>query len=156
MNLCLWEVIILDIVYKEYNLTVDEYLSIESKMENMDTTSREQAEKSLSHHICSVAAFDGEKIIGIGRLIGDAAIYWCLIDIWVFPEYQGKGIGRQIVNWLIKFVKDNSIKGTSVSVFLMSAQGKEGFYKKLGFRCRPHEYEGSGMELELDIKMFPE
>ena len=141
-----------DIVYKQYTLTVDEYLSIESKMDGMDETSREQAKKSLSHQICSVAAFKSDDIIGIGRLIGDAAIYWCLVDVWVLPEYQGKGIGRQIVNWLIQYVKDNSIKDTSVSVFLMSAHGKEGFYKKLGFRCRPHEYEGSGMELELDIK----
>ncbi|MCL2050629.1 MAG: GNAT family N-acetyltransferase [Lachnospiraceae bacterium] len=138
--------------YKQHTLTVDEYLSIESQMDDMDTTSREQARKSLSNHISSVAAFDGDEIIGIGRLIGDAAIYWCLVDIWVLPEYQGKGIGRKIVNWLIQYVKDNSIKGTSVSVFLMSAHGKEGFYEKLGFRCRPHEYEGPGMELELDIE----
>jgi len=53
---------------------------------------------------------------------------------------------------LIQYVNENSIKETSVSVFLMSAHGKEGFYEKLGFRCRPHEHEGSGMELELDIK----
>ena len=142
----------MNIAYEQHTLTVDEYLSIESQMDDMDTTSREQVKKSLAHHICSVAAFDGDEIIGIGRLIGDAAIYWCLVDIWVLPEYQGKGIGRKIVNWLIQYVKDNSIKETSVSVFLMSAHGKEGFYEKLGFHCRPHEYEGSGMELELDIE----
>ena len=141
----------MDIVYKNHSLTVDEYLSIENKMIDMDETSREQAEKSLSHHICSVAAFKGSEIVGIGRLIGDAAIYWCLIDIWVLPEYQGKGIGRHIVEWLIQYIKENSIKSTSISIFLMSAHGKEGFYEKLGFRCRPHEYEGSGMEMEIDI-----
>lgn len=141
----------MDIVYKDHTLTVDEFLSIESKMEGMDTTSREQAEKSLSHHLCSVAAFVGNEIVGIGRLIGDAAIYWCLVDIWVLPEYQGKGVGRNIVNRLLDYIRDNSIKGTSISVFLMCAQGKEGFYEKLGFRCRPHKYEGSGMEMEMTI-----
>jgi len=73
-----------DVVYKEHALTVDEYLSIENRMEDMDTTSREQAEKSLSHHLCSVAAFKDNEIIGIGRLIGDDSIYWCLVDIWGF------------------------------------------------------------------------
>ena len=139
------------IVYKQHALTVDEYLSIESKMEDMDKTSREQAQKALSNHICSVAALKNNEIIGIGRLIGDSAIYWCLLDIWVLPEFQSKGIGRNIVNWLLQYIRDNSIKGTSISVFLMSSKGKEGFYQKLGFRCRPHEYEGSGMELEIDI-----
>ena len=144
----------MDIVYKKHTLTTDEFLSIESSMDNVDTTSREQAEKSLSHQICSVAAFSGNDIIGIGRLIGDASIYWCLVDIWVLPEHRGKGIGRNIVSWLLKYVKDSSIKGTSVSVFLMSAKGKEGFYEKLGFRRRPHEYEGSGMEMEIDIERY--
>ena len=142
----------LDIACKEHKITVDEFLSIESQMDDMDETSVEQAEKALSNQICSVAAFNGNEIVGIGRLLGDASIYWFLADVWVLPEYQGKGIGRQIVNWLIQYVKDNAIKKTSVSVCLMSAQGKEGFYEKLGFRCRPHEYEGSGMELELDIE----
>ena len=141
----------MNITYKENTLTVDAYLLIESKMEDMDTTTREQAEKSLSNHIYAVTAFEGNEIVGIGRLIGDASIYWCLVDIWVLPDFQNKGIGRNIVMMLLQYIKDNSVKGTSVSVFLMCAQGKEGFYKKLGFRCRPHEYEGSGMELEMDV-----
>jgi GNAT superfamily N-acetyltransferase len=81
----------------------------------------------LSHHIYSVSAFDDDEIIGIGRLIGDASIYWCLVDIWVLPNYQGKGIGSGIVNKLLQYIKLNAIKGTSLSVFLMCAQGKEGF-----------------------------
>ncbi|MDR2546378.1 MAG: GNAT family N-acetyltransferase [Lachnospiraceae bacterium] len=142
----------MNITYKENTLTVDEYLSIESKMEDMDKTTKEQAERSLSNHVHSISAFVEDEIIGIGRLIGDASIYWCLVDIWVLPEHQGQGIGREIVNKLLQHIKNTSIKGTSVSVFLMCAQGKEGFYRKLGFRCRPHEYEGSGMELEMDIE----
>ena len=142
----------MNIICKEHKLSTDEFLSIESQMDDMDETSIEQAEKALANQICSVAAFNGNEIVGIGRLLGDASIYWILTDIWVLPEYQGKGIGRQIVNRLIQYVIDNSIKKTSVSVFLMSAQGKEGFYEKLGFRRRPHEYEGAGMELELDIE----
>ena len=77
----------MEVTYKEYKLTVEEYLNIESKMENMDTTTIEQAEKSLANQQCSIVAVDNSKIIGIGRLIGDAAIYWCIVDVWVLPEY---------------------------------------------------------------------
>jgi GNAT superfamily N-acetyltransferase len=142
----------MNIAYKVYKLTVNEYLEIESKMENMDTTTREQAKKSLDNQICSIVAIKNGQIIGIGRLIGDAAIYWCIVDVWVLPEYQGKGIGSNIVKALIQYVNENSFSGSSVSLFLMSAKDKEGFYDRLGFKRRPNEWEGSGMEMELDIK----
>ena len=93
----------------------------------------------------------GDEIIGMGKLIGDNAIFWCLVDVWVLPEHQGRGIGKNIVDRLVQYAKDNSIPGTSISVFLMAAKGKEGFYEKCGFLRRPHSWEGSGMEMEIDL-----
>ena len=140
-----------DIVYKEYTLTADEFVLFADKMGETDGMTKEQAEKSLAHHRCCLAAIMCDEIIGIGRLIGDAAIYWCLVDIWVLPEYQGKGIGKNIVSKLIEYAKNNSIPGTSISVFLMAAHDKEGFYEKCGFLRRPHSWEGAGMEMEIDL-----
>lgn len=91
------------------------------------------------------------ELVAMGRLLGDGAIYWYINDVYVLDEYQGQGIGREIMNRLVAYIKHNSLPETEVSVCLMCAKGKEGFYEKLGFRCRPHEYEGSGMELELVI-----
>jgi len=53
---------------------------------------------------------------------------------------------------LLAYIKLNSISGTEVSVCLMCVHGKERFYEKFGFRRCPHEYEGSGMELEMVIE----
>ena len=142
----------MDIIFKEYTLTADEFLSIEIKVNCMEETTKEQAEKSLSNQICSVAAFKGNEIVAIGRLVGDAAIYWLIADIWVLPEYQGKGIGRKIVSWLLQYIRDNGIKGSHAAVFLMCAKDKEGFYEKLGFSRRPNEWEGAGMEMEMYIE----
>jgi GNAT superfamily N-acetyltransferase len=144
--------VLMEIIYKEYKLTVDEFLSIEKRMDGNDETTREQAEKALANQICSVAAFYGDDIIGIGRLIGDASIYWILTEIWVLPEFQLKGIGKQIVKWLLQYIRDNGVKCSYAAVFLMCAKDKEGFYEKLGFNCRPNEYEGSGMEMEIYIE----
>ncbi len=44
---------------------------------------------------------DGE-LIGMGRLVGDVAMYWYLQEIVVLPEYQRHGIGAQ----LIEFAKE--------------------------------------------------
>ena len=144
--------VILNIIYREHKLTVDEFLSIESRIDGMDETTREQAEKALANQICSIAAFDGNEIVGIGRLIGDAAIWWILSEIWVLPEYQRKGIGRQMVNWLLQYIKENGVKGSYAAVILMCAKDKEGFYEKLGFNRRPNEWEGAGMEMEIYIE----
>jgi GNAT superfamily N-acetyltransferase len=140
-----------DIIYKEYILTADEFVLFADKMGETDGMTKEQAEKSLAHHRCCIAALMCDELIGIGRLIGDAAIYWCLVDIWVLPEYQGKGIGKNIVNGLVEYAKNNSIPGTSISVFLMAAHEKEEFYEKCGFLRRPHGWEGAGMEMEIDL-----
>lgn len=51
---------------------------------------------------------------------------------------------------IIQYVKDTSLLGTSVSLCLMCAKDKEGFYEKLGFFKRPCEWEGAGMEMEIE------
>lgn len=141
----------MNIDYKENILTADDYISFERKMGD-PLTSKEQAERSLAHQLFSIAALKDNEIVGIARLIGDAAIFWYINDVWVLPEYQGRGIGSNMVKMLIQYVKQNSIPGTSVSLCLMSAKGKEGFYEKLGFFRRPHDWEGAGMEMEIDIE----
>lgn len=47
------------------------------------------------------AMVDG-KLAGIGRVIGDYSIMCCLPNICVKPEFQGKGIGFEIINHLKK------------------------------------------------------
>jgi len=111
-----------------------------------------QWEKSLLNTIYSIVAMKDNEIVAMGRLLGDAAIYWYINDVFVLTEYQGCGIGREIVSRLLQYIKENSLSGTEVSVCLMCAKGKEAFYEKLGFRTRPHEYEGAGMEMEIVIK----
>lgn len=70
---------------------------------------------------------DGAELIGAGRAITDGVRYTVIFDVVVLPEYQGRGIGRQIM----KFLSDRSKAETAL---LFAAPGKEGFYTKLGYR----------------------
>lgn len=141
----------MQINYKDNFINANDYVLFEAKMGDPITT-KEQAERSLKNQLFSVAALDNGQIVGIARLLGDAAIFWYINDVWVLPEYQGKGIGSSMVNRLIEYVKAESLPGTSISLCLMCAKGKEGFYEKLGFIKRPHDWEGAGMEMEIDIE----
>ena len=142
----------MEIDYKENILVADDVLLFQKKM-GWTVDPREQWEKSLKNTDYSIAAIYNGELIAMGRLLGDAAIYWYINDVYVLNQYQGKGIGREIMSRLLTHVRQNSLPGTEVSVCLMCAKGKEGFYEKLGFRRRPHEHEGAGMELELIIDL---
>jgi len=48
-------------------------------------------------------------------------------DVAIHPEYQGKGIGKDIVKRLIEFSQGHK------KIILYASTGKEGFYAKLGF-----------------------
>ena len=142
----------MEIDYKENILVADDILLFQKKM-GWTVDPREQWEKSLKNTVYSIAAIYNGELIAMGRLLGDAAIYWYINDVYVLNQHQGKGIGREIMCRLLTHVNQNSLPGTEVSVYLMCAQGKEGFYEKLGFHRRPHEHEGAGMELELIIDL---
>lgn len=94
----------------------------------------EQAQKALDNGLFNVAAICDGEVVGMGRLVGDGAMYWYLQEIIVLPEYQGKGVGKGIVNRLLEHIKETAIPGTKISVGLTAVQGKAPFYEKFGFK----------------------
>ena len=95
----------------------------------------------------AVMATDREgTVVGFGRVIGDEGMFYYIQDVIVVPEHQGKGIGNDIMNRLMGFIEVN--RKDKLFVGLMSAKGKEGFYKKFGFTERPDDACGAGMYRE--------
>ena len=106
-----------------------------------------QIEDALKNGLFNVSAIYNGKVIGMGRLIGDGAMYWYLQDISILPEYQRKGIGKCIVNRLIEHIENTAIPNTCIEVGLSAVKGKEAFYEKLGFSLG-----SSGMTKRIDVK----
>lgn len=106
-----------------------------------------QAERGLAHTAFVVAARDGEKIVGMGRMLFDYGYTAYLGDVIVRPEYQGMGIGTEIVTRLKDMVMEVAEQGDKIMFILGAALGKEGFYEKFGFRVRPNDFSGSGMSM---------
>lgn len=96
--------------------------------------------KSFENSYTVVFIFNDEKLIGFGRAISDGVRQSAIYDIATLPEYQGKGIGRLII--------ENIIKNTPTCNFILYASpGKEGFYERLGFRKLK-----TGMGLFIDME----
>jgi predicted N-acetyltransferase YhbS len=81
------------------------------------------------------------------RVSGDGGYTIFLTDVIVLPEYQEKGIGKALMTKAMKYIKEQFLeKGQGGGgVNLMSAKGRESFYKQFGFEERPNEKVGAGM-----------
>lgn len=74
-----------------------------------------------------VTAWDGSKLIGSCRMLSDGICYGAVFDVAVLPEYQRKGVGKGLMNLLLK-------EEELMTIHLTSTFGNEDFYKKLGFK----------------------
>ena len=93
----------------------------------------DHARKALQNGLINVSAIYNGELVGMGRLVGDGAMYWYLQEIIILPQFQRKGIGTMIVNHLVDYAKANSITGEFTTIGGVSAKGKEPFYEKMGF-----------------------
>ena len=72
-------------------------------------------------------ACDGERIVGTGGIAG----YWgsktesILLTIFVLPKYQGKGIGRQIINTLEQQIRNTIENSFQSDKYDMSVRFKD-------------------------------
>lgn len=66
-------------------------------------------------------------------------------DAVVKPDYQGKGLGKMVITEIEKFICEVKNPNWLVCVELMSASGKEEFYKVLGYQEMPSGFHGHGM-----------
>ena len=108
------------------------------------TLDRDLVENSLRGSYATFAVRDGGRIIAMARLIGDGGMAFYLKDLIVSPDYQGKGIGRELLSYVEDFVRGELKEGWWSFLQLMSAKGKEQFYLKCGYKAHPHERSGAG------------
>lgn len=98
----------------------------------------EHARKALQNGLINVSAIYNGELVGMGRLVGDGAMYWYLQEIIILPQFQRKGIGTMIVNHLVDYAKENSTTGKFTTIGGVSVKGKEPFYEKMEFEIIPN------------------
>ncbi len=132
------------IKYDEF-ITPEEYMGLR-KMVGWVQFPLEQAKACIEKAFMILCVRDDEKAIGVVHLLWDGGYIAFLSDVIVDPKYQGQGIGRKLVEASIRKLKEEMKPGYKVKLTLNSAIGKEPFYEKFGFRVRPNEDAGPGMD----------
>ena len=105
----------------------------------------DQIERALSGSAATFVAYDDNRPVAMARLLGDGGMSYYIKDFAVLPEYQGRGVGRALMEHLEQHILQQIDEGWAVSLELISSKGREAFYEKFGFEARPCEWDGSGM-----------
>ncbi len=77
-----------------------------------------------------VTVWEGDRLVGAGRMVSDGICYGMIFDLGVLPKYQKKGIGNGLITRLIE-------GNDHLCLHLTSTFGNENFYKNVGFN--PHK-----------------
>lgn len=132
--------------YIEAKPTADEFNTLTESV-GWGCANREIVKKALENTVYSICAYDDNKIIGFGRLIGDTVMFLYIQDIMVLPEYQGQQVGSSIMKYLINKVDEFKKDNPDIRTYLGASKGKDEFYKKFGFVTREEAGLGAGMVL---------
>lgn len=121
-----------ELIIKHNKLTAEEFIFLWETVWG-NGPSLEQTMLAMEHTLFRVSIYDGNEIVAMARMIGDMGLDYYIKDVVVKPEYQGKGIGRLLINELLKFIKENGVKDTEIFVELCAMPEKIPFYEKFGF-----------------------
>jgi len=81
---------------------------------------------------CSVCVRHDGELIGMGRVVGDGGLFLFVVDIAVAPAWQGKGLGRRIMQALMDEVHARAPVRTMVG--LIADGTAHELYAKFGFK----------------------
>jgi GNAT superfamily N-acetyltransferase len=85
--------------------------------------------EAMPRSIFAVTIYDNDKLIAMGRLIGDLGCSVQIVDIAVHPEYQKQGLSRVVMEHIMEFI--NKHVPTTATVCLFA--DVDYLYKKFGF-----------------------
>ena len=117
-------------ITKETSVSIDDVLHLYQAVGWTNYTNQLQMlAQALTHSLAIYLARDGEKIVGLVRLIGDGFSSVFVQDLIVLPTYQRQGIGSTLMKQALADYKD------AYQVQLATEQTEKTleFYRSLGF-----------------------
>src|SRR5215212_2314165 len=88
---------------------------------------RERSERALANSLV-FGLYDGEKQIGLARVISDYSIFAYLCDVFIHEDYRAHGLGK----WLIQTIMEHpDLK--DIRRWVLITTNAHGLYKQFGF-----------------------
>lgn len=87
-------------------------------------------QKGFENSMLTLAAYEGDQLLGIIRAVGDGYTIVFVQDILVFPEHQRKGVGSA----LLQAILDRCSHVRQIELATDNTPKTIAFYKSMGFR----------------------
>lgn len=120
---------IMKFVIHESVPTVEEYCAMRLKA-GLSPRSVKTASIALPNSLYAISIRYNNILVAMGRVVGDGACNFEVVDIAVDPHYQGQGLGRQIM----KYIDDYLAFATFEDSYVSMIADKPEFYEKLGYQ----------------------
>jgi GNAT superfamily N-acetyltransferase len=98
----------------------------------------EQLAQAVANSQFVVAVYDGERLIGFGRIVSDGILHAMIYDMIIDPAYQHQGIGTRILHMFVQWCDEAHIR----DIQPFCARGKRVFYERNGLVSRPKDAPG--------------
>lgn len=110
---------------------VAEYLALRLAA-GLSAMSEEGAAAGLPASWCSVCVRADGELVGMGRVVGDGGLFLFVVDIAVAPAWQGRGLGRRIMEALMARIHEGAQPRTMVGLIADGTAFR--LYEKFGFK----------------------
>ncbi|GAA4271729.1 GNAT family N-acetyltransferase [Aquimarina gracilis] len=107
-------------------------------------TLHERLIEMISEKYECVGVYDQDKLIGISGM-------WFLTkyyigkhiepdNVFILPEYQGKGVGKLLMNWIFEYAKSKGCKASELNCYINNKKGQK-FWENQGYELIAYHYQ---------------
>ncbi|WP_298616989.1 GNAT family N-acetyltransferase [uncultured Thermosynechococcus sp.] len=101
-----------------------------------------KVKKAIQHSFLVLSMWEQRgayrRLIGFSRATSDHAFNATIWDVVVHPEFQGRGLGKELMRQIIKELRSEDIS----NITLFADPHVVDFYRQLGFRPDPEGIKG--------------
>lgn len=89
--------------------------------------------RSIEHSLTFGVYDDANRQVGFARVVTDTTSVAYMLDVFILPDYQGRGIG----SWLVQCILEHPDL-VNVKTWMLKTHDAHDVYRKFGFRELEH------------------
>lgn len=106
---------------------IQQYISIESYWGKGRT--KEETQMTIDNSLCFGLYDRNDDQMGFARIVTDYVVFAYLMDIIIFPKYQGNGLGKKLVDHIMACELIQR-----VTTIALKTKDAHNLYKRVGFK----------------------
>ena len=90
---------------------------------------RSVVERAIRNSLC-FGVYREQRQVAFARVVTDRAVFAYLMDVFVLPEFRGRGISKTLLRTILDHAELQNLR-----LFLLVTRDAHGLYEQFGFRA---------------------